>query len=340
VRFSTRFDNYSRVTTLTQYLIFSTKEVSLSANRRLGGRANTVVGVKGPLAAADIGVAGGDLMNLKQAAADLGVHYMTVYRYVRQGRLAAERSGTEWRVSRRALESFKASPPRVVTAGDSRPGRIQWSSRLELCLLAGDETSAWSVIEHALAAGRSPTDCYLEVIAGALSSIGDRWARDELEIADQFLAAAVAIRIVSRLGARFRRPGRSRGTVVFGAPPGELHSLPIAIVSDLVRLRGFDVLELGANVPASAFASAVARTPRLICVGIGVTQPEHLRAVQDVVDEVRAVDREIPIIVGGLAVSEFEKVILHGVAAVTDDGRAAVAIIESFTSSGGLHQAV
>ena len=36
------------------------------------------------------------------------------------------------------------------------------------------------------------------------------------------------------------------GTVVFGAPTGELHSLPISIAADLVRLAGFDVLELGA----------------------------------------------------------------------------------------------
>jgi hypothetical protein len=84
----------------------------------------------------------------------------------------------------------------------------------------------------------------------------------------------------------------------------------------------------------------VTRTPRLVCVGIGVTQPGHLRAVQDVIDEVREVDRGIPIIVGGLAVSEFEKVILRGVAAVADDGRAAVAIIESLASAGRLHQAV
>jgi excisionase family DNA binding protein len=280
-------------------------------------------------------------LNLKQAAAVLGVHYMTVYRYVRQGRLLAERSGTEWRVTRSALESFRGAPTQTAPEGDrSTDTRIRWDSRLERCLLAGDEPSAWSVIEHALAAGHSPSTCYVDVIAGALSSIGERWARDELEVADQFLATGVAVRIVSRLGARFRRPGRSRGTVVFGAPPGELHSLPIAIVSDLVRLQGFDVLELGANVPSKAFSSAVARTPRLICVGIGVTQPEHLWSAQEVVDEIRMIDPEIPIIVGGLAVAEFEKVLLRGVTAIADDGRTAVALVESFTNLSRLHEAV
>jgi excisionase family DNA binding protein len=286
-------------------------------------------------------VASTDVVNLKQAAAALGVHYMTAYRYVRQGKLPAERDGTEWRIARTALTAFKvdSSPSRSTHTSAPELG-VRWDSRVERCLLAGDETAAWSVIQQALAAGHSPTDCYLDVIARALSSIGEQWARDELSIADPFLATAVATRLVARLGARFRRPGRSRGTVVFGAPPGELHSLPIAIVSDLVRLKGFDVLELGANVPAAAFVSSVARTPRLVCVGIGVTQPGLLTSVQDVVDSVRDVDTRIPIIVGGLAVAEFESVLLRGVTAVADDGRSAVAIIETLASSRGLHEAV
>ena len=47
-------------------------------------------------------------LNLKQVAAELGVHYMTAYRYVRQGRLPAWRDGTNWRVDPAALASFVA----------------------------------------------------------------------------------------------------------------------------------------------------------------------------------------------------------------------------------------
>ncbi len=47
-------------------------------------------------------------MNLKQAAASLGVHYMTAYRYVRTGRLRARRAGTEWVVYPEDLRAFSA----------------------------------------------------------------------------------------------------------------------------------------------------------------------------------------------------------------------------------------
>jgi methanogenic corrinoid protein MtbC1 len=145
--------------------------------------------------------------------------------------------------------------------------------------------------------------------------------------------SAVAIRLVARLGARFRRSGRSRGTVVFGAPPGERHILPIAIVADLVRLQGYDVLELGADVPAEAFVASAQRTPRLICVGVGITRPELVDSAQGVVDAVREIDADVPIVIGGLAMKELGRSTLRGVTAVADSGRDAVEIIESFAST-------
>lgn len=279
-------------------------------------------------------------INLKTAAHLLGLHYMTVYRYVRQGRLPARREGTEWRVSKDALASFQSTINEPPTIGESPNPTAQWGQRMESCLLSADETSAWKVIETALAAGRSPTFCYLDMIAASLASIGERWADGELGVADQYLATAVAVRLVSRLGARFRRPGRSRGTVVFGAPTGELHALPIAIVSDLVRLRGYDVLELGANVPVEAFVASALQTPRLICVGIGVTRLENIDSAQEVVSAIRNVDDEVPIVIGGLVVTEAENIHLEGVTAIANDGLQAVEIIESFATSRAIRRVV
>jgi MerR family transcriptional regulator, light-induced transcriptional regulator len=268
-----------------------------------------------------------EYLNLKQVSVELQVHYMTVYRYVRQGRLEAERDGTSWRVSRAALTAFSQPSP----VASDEPG-APWAGRLEACLLTGDEPSAWAVIERALAAGHTPEYAYLEMIAASLAAIGDGWACGDFEIADQHIATAVAQRLVARLGARFRRSGRSRGTVVFGAPTGELHALPIALVSDLVRLRGFDVLELGANVPAEAFASAATRAPRLVCVGIGVTQPKLLASVQMTVDAVRAMS-SVPIVVGGLAVEIVDAILLQGVDAIARGGRDAVELVEGFAGT-------
>jgi excisionase family DNA binding protein len=47
-------------------------------------------------------------LGLKECAQRLGVHYMTVYRYVRTGMLPATKIGFEWRIAADDLEAFAA----------------------------------------------------------------------------------------------------------------------------------------------------------------------------------------------------------------------------------------
>lgn len=261
-------------------------------------------------------------LNLKQVAAQLGVHYMTAYRYVRQGRLDAHRVGTEWRVAPEAIEQFRV-PRRTTPDAPEGP----WTRRLTDVLLEGDEPGAWAVVDAALAAGRDPAYCYLDMIGGAIAAIDERFVAGELTAADLPLATAVASRVVARLGARFRRPGRSRGSVVVGAPLGEQHSLPIAIVADLVRIEGFSVLELGADVAPEAFAAAARRAPRLVAIGLGITSIDNLDAARASITAVRAVTPEVPVVVGGQAVLNPEVADLLDADGWAPDGRAAVRTI-------------
>jgi methanogenic corrinoid protein MtbC1 len=277
-------------------------------------------------------------LNLKQVAASLGVHYMTAYRYVRTGRLPARRVPTGWVVDHEDLAAFSVRPARRDSddAVARRPvdTRLEavWRARLRRPLEVGDETAAWRVLEQALAAGHSPARCYLDLLVGAIDDISGRSGRPNAPIAEEYLAMATAARLVARLGARFRRPGRSRGTVVFGAPLGEHHTLAISVVADLVRLEGFNCLELGADVPPEAFAGAAAGAYRLIGVGIGVTTASNLDAVRDTVRAVHGVGAAIPVVVGGQAANPATAR-LTGADAWAADGRRAVETIGELAKS-------
>ena len=115
-------------------------------------------------------------MNLKQAAASLGVHYMTAYRYVRTGRLEARRVGTEWVVGLQDIRAFSAERELAGGAVDRADRGADWRDRLRRTLVAGDETAAWRVLEQALAAGHRPADCYLGLLVGAIDDITGRSA--------------------------------------------------------------------------------------------------------------------------------------------------------------------
>ena len=124
-------------------------------------------------------------------------------------------------------------------------------------------------------------------------------------MADEHRATAMAQRIIGRLGLQFGRKGRSRGTVVLAAPGGDLHTLPVAIVADLLRWRGFDVSELGANTPSDALAQAVRDADRLVAVGIASTTLGRDAEVARSVEAVRAGAPSGSILLGGSAIRDI-----------------------------------
>lgn len=262
-------------------------------------------------------------MGLREAAARLGVHYMTVYHYVRTGRLAAEREGATWLVERADLEALATPGAHPVRERPARPGRL--AERM----VRGDEAGAWSIVEGAMASGTTPSVVYEELLVPALRHVGDRWEAGVISVADEHRASVVATRVIGRMGPRFARRGRARGSVVLGAPPGESHSLPVAIVADLLRAAHLEPIDLGANAPADSFAEMAAGADRLVAVLIGVTAEGLEAAVRETIGAVaRRVDA--PVLVGGRAIRDRAHALSLGAAGWTGSSAAsAVAAVEA-----------
>lgn len=240
-------------------------------------------------------------VSLPEAADLLGVHYMTAYRYVRTGLLPATRSGSQWQVALADVDELarqRRNLPGPPAPADRSSPRLARSGRLERRLVAGDEGGAWRLVEDALASGARSEDVLLGMLAPAMRRVGEEWEAGAISVADEHRASGVALRLVGRLGPLARHRGVGRGTVVVGAPPGERHELPVAIAADVLRGRGFDVIELGCDVPAAAWAEPVSE-PRVVAVAIGVTLDQQDRALRAVLRAVTAAAPQLPRLVGG-----------------------------------------
>ena len=201
-------------------------------------------------------------------------------------------------------------------------------------LIDGDETGAWAVLEAALASGVDQRGCYLDVLSRALADLGECWQGGTAEdLVDQRLAAATALRLVHRLGARFARPGRRKGTVVLGAPTGELHTLPVAIAADLIRMEGFSVLELGSDVSADTFVAAARRAERLVAVGVSLTTSAGVDAALAVRRLLAAELPDVAVLVGGQAVANPSIATALGSAGWAVDGADLVALLDEVAAS-------
>jgi len=247
------------------------------------------------------------VLTLHEAALLLGVHYMTAYRYVRLGLLDAEKVSGTWQVKMSDLDAFRAGLGPTPVDPESRRRRAPWAERLEARLIAGDAKGAWGVVEAALAGGTELDQVYLDILAPAMQSIGARWAAGELDISVEHRATGIAFRIIGQLGPRFSRRGRTRGTVLVGAPAGERHSLPLAIVADLLRGEGWEVSDLGADMPADSFIHAALEFSDLAAVGVSVTNPDCLEAASELCHALKAaVGEEVYVAVGGAAVRDVQ----------------------------------
>jgi excisionase family DNA binding protein len=267
-------------------------------------------------------------LTLQEAADALGVHYMTAYRYVRLGLLPAAKSGGTWRVMTADLDEFRAGGPTAPQIDGGSRRRAPWAERLEARLLAGDARGAWGVVEAALAAGAELEDIYLDVLAPAMGAIGDRWERGELDISLEHRATGIAMRLIGRLGPRFVRRGRTRGAVVLGAPAGERHALPVALVADLLRQHGWEVSDLGADVPDESFVHAVLNTPDVVAVGISITTVDCLESAGRALAALRAATEGISLVVGGRAVRDDEAGRALGADLVALDARSFAGLLE------------
>lgn len=258
---------------------------------------------------------------------------MTAYRYVRLGQLPAEKLGGVWRVSRDEVERFRdgvSEAPVVTPAGGRR--KAPWAGRLEARLLAGDARGAWGVVEAALTAGAELDQVYLEMLAPAMAGIGERWERGEIDVSIEHRASVIAMRLVGQLGPRFVRRGRTRGVVVLGAPAGERHALPVALAADLIRQHGWEVSDIGADVPEASFVHAALTTPDVVAVGLSVTLAEHLPAARSVLAALREATSGVLLAVGGGAVRTDAEAIELGADLVASD---IARFVEQLDAGGG-----
>jgi len=264
-------------------------------------------------------------LSLHEVAEILDVHYMTAYRYVRLGILPAQRQGRSWRIRRDDLDDFM-----VKGETGTQRGKADWADRFFNRILAADEAGAWGVLEAALSSGMAIPEAYPTLLSPAMRRIGELWSTGEIDVATEHAASEVASRIVARLGPRLARRGVRRGTVVLGSTATELHSLPLAMATDLFRASQFEAIDLGAYLPPDSFAAFVAETDDLVAVGVGVTTPGQEDALGETLAAIRGVT-DVPIVVGGNGVDEAAALEL-GADGWAQTGEGAVELVEALLS--------
>ncbi|AJE04908.1 corrinoid-binding protein [Geobacter pickeringii] len=164
-----------------------------------------------------------------------------------------------------------------------------------------------------------------EVLEPLLREVGERWEREDISLAQSFVAGKVAEDILNKaLAAAPAGTLREvRGTVVLGNIEDDYHSLGRRMVGTFLRAAGWGVIDLGNDVPAVEFVDrAVEAGARVIGVSaMMLVTARGIRAVREELDR-RGLSGRIMLAVGGA----IFKVRPELVAEVGGDGTAENAI--------------
>jgi excisionase family DNA binding protein len=188
-------------------------------------------------------------MDLRSAADQLGVHYQTAYRWVRDGSLTAVKVGATYEIGDDELHRFAAErarpapPPRTAAV---RSWGVQ-QERMHRLLVDGDELGARQLVDRLHGGGVEMLTLCEELFTPVLARVGQEWADGQITVAVEHRAAAICERLIARLTVHPR--GRPRGVAVVCTPPGEEHSLPSAMATLCLRADRWQVHHLGTQVP-------------------------------------------------------------------------------------------
>mgnify|MGYP001457184648 CR=1 FL=1 len=122
------------------------------------------------------------------------------------------------------------------------------------------EEDAVKLAEKLLNEGADPLGL-LDDCRTALGIIGDRFAAGECFVPELILAGEmlrqIGAMVKPKIASSGAAPQKKLGRIVFGTVEGDIHDIAKDIVVFMLDINGFDVMDLGVDVPAAKFVEAV-----------------------------------------------------------------------------------
>ena len=119
---------------------------------------------------------------------------------------------------------------------------------------------ASSAAEEAINSGVKVEDILSKGVGSAMEEIGLRYERCEYFVSELVMGGSVVKQLLERILSPLRQKEKVmfKGKVVIGTVEGDLHDIGKMIVSSFLLGAGFDVIDLGVDVPAKKFSDEVA----------------------------------------------------------------------------------
>ena len=200
----------------------------------------------------------------------------------------------------------------------------------------GKNKEIGQAVQEALDAGCDPTAILNDAMIGAMAVVGDNFKK-EIIFVPQMLAAARAMKAGVEVLKPYLATGEagSAGTIILGTVAGDLHDIGKNLVGMMFESAGFEVIDLGVDVPIQTFIDEVNKHQEASIVALSALLTTTMPSLRDTVAALlsQPFRSRIKIMVGGAPISqEFADEI--GADAYTEDAASAAECAKKYAESG------
>lgn len=179
--------------------------------------------------------------------------------------------------------------------------------RLRDAVISLDKESVVEVTQEILEKGIDPIEALEKGLMEGARVVGEKFDRleiflPELMIAGDAMKAGVDL-LMSQVP-KDRVP--KRGTIVIGTVKGDIHEIGKSILASLLSANGFDIHDLGADVPAKKFVEEAEKVGADI-IAMSALMTSTIGGQKDVIDYLKALGKrgEFRVILGGGATTRW-----------------------------------
>lgn len=169
-----------------------------------------------------------------------------------------------------------------------------------------EEDTVEEILEIIISKNIAPLEI-VEVARNAIIKIGDMFEKKEIFLTELIMAGELLKTIMNKIGftpEKMKQKGiKFKGRVIMGTVQGDIHDIGRSIVNSLLISNGYDVIDLGNDVPAQKFIDAIKQYQPQV-VGLSGLLTAAFNSMKNIVDTLTAsgLRNSMKIMIGGGAV--------------------------------------
>lgn len=200
-------------------------------------------------------------------------------------------------------------------------------SGLHDAILTGNAAKAKEITQAAIDANEDPSNLLGKYMIPAMDEVGRRFECNEFFVPELLIAARAMKASMELLAPKMIEAGTEKaGRIVIGTVKGDLHDIGKNLVAAMLEGGGFDVIDLGVDVPPERFVEEAQKQSGTV-IAMSALLTTTMTMMKTVIEalEVAGIRQETKVMVGGAPITDqFASEI--GADGYSDNASAAVAL--------------